>query len=404
MRLNSSNLSTVDSFRLHLHNVSPNSTIYQRTLISRSCIICLYTVNYHIKPLSKPYQGTFTHQCIRRQSYRPRAHSKQQPTSSLALSLDSLQPGDLLQLSTPSHTFLVECVKHKRTVQFLCSGELSSPIVEIDDDCTKNSQSLSPSLPSSLKHQGYFPKLGDTWIKQCPALLAALSKHRKVLETMSILPSILLSNNITIQKLTSLSDFKDQVLSSPSLWCDGTGPSDPPLTKLEQSLLTAGELIAFAHGLRGIALVQLDVGWEEEVYTTTDNDSGNAAFHYLDRQPLLRPFVLPLLSQLSKDKDITFLPSPLPQGLGSTLILTSKKQPYKAWAQYLADTKVQAALVADSPYYKMMIGVMLGYKMRNIEHHIVSTGGGGLEGGRVREMVERDLSGLSGVEATLPWR
>jgi len=177
---------------------------------------------------------------------------------------------------------------------------------------------------------------------------------------------------------------------------------------LEQSLLTAGELIAFAHGLRGIALVQLDVGWEEEIYSADNNVNINSTttpgFHYSERQPLLRPFVLPLLSHLSKDKDIAFLPSSLPQGLGSTLILTSKKQPYKAWAQYLADTKVQAALVADSPYYKMMIGVMLGYKMSNIEHHVVSTGGGGLDGGRVREMVERDLKRMSGVEATLPWR
>jgi hypothetical protein len=57
-------------------------------------------------------------------------------------------------------------------------------------------------------------------------------------------------------------------------------------------------------------------------------------------------------------------------GLGLTAILAAKAEPWRAWAAHLAGFGAQAALVADSPYYKLLIGRMLGYKEEHIHHHI----------------------------------
>jgi hypothetical protein len=57
-------------------------------------------------------------------------------------------------------------------------------------------------------------------------------------------------------------------------------------------------------------------------------------------------------------------------GLGLTAILCAKAEPWRAWGAHLAGFGAQAALVADSAYYKLLIGRMLGYKEENIHHHI----------------------------------
>jgi hypothetical protein len=57
-------------------------------------------------------------------------------------------------------------------------------------------------------------------------------------------------------------------------------------------------------------------------------------------------------------------------GLGLTAILCAKAEPWRAWGAHLAGFGAQAALVADSAYYKLLIGRMLGYKEENIRHHI----------------------------------
>jgi hypothetical protein len=57
-------------------------------------------------------------------------------------------------------------------------------------------------------------------------------------------------------------------------------------------------------------------------------------------------------------------------GLGLTAILSAKVEPYRPWAAHLASFGAQAALVAESAYYKLLIGRVLGYKEENIRHHI----------------------------------
>lgn len=57
-------------------------------------------------------------------------------------------------------------------------------------------------------------------------------------------------------------------------------------------------------------------------------------------------------------------------GLGLSAILAAKAEPFRPWAAHLASFGAQAALVADSPYYKLLIGRVLGYKEAHINHHI----------------------------------
>jgi hypothetical protein len=61
-------------------------------------------------------------------------------------------------------------------------------------------------------------------------------------------------------------------------------------------------------------------------------------------------------------------------GLGLTAIITAKAEPFRSWGAHLASFGAQAALVAESPYYKLLIGRVLGYKEDNIVHHIRVSG------------------------------
>eukprot|EP00967_Tisochrysis_lutea_P009975 scaffold11580_cov18-Tisochrysis_lutea.AAC.1 len=61
---------------------------------------------------------------------------------------------------------------------------------------------------------------------------------------------------------------------------------------------------------------------------------------------------------------------PCAGGLGLTALIAADKDPYRSWAKYLAGINAQAAVVADSPFYKLLIGRMLGYDEDNIRHHI----------------------------------
>jgi hypothetical protein len=117
-----------------------------------------------------------------------------------------------------------------------------------------------------------------------------------------------------------------------------TGPGDPPLSEEQTSLLSAGELLAFLQGRRGVCILQLYKGW---------GDRGAA------QQPVLRPFVLQLLQRAAEDKSVLLIPSAAPEGLGASLLLCPRQQPFKGWAEHLAKIGVQAALVADSPFYKV---------------------------------------------------
>ena len=50
--------------------------------------------------------------------------------------------------------------------------------------------------------------------------------------------------------------------------------------------------------------------------------------------------------------------------------LCARQQPWQAWGRHLASQGVQSALVADSPFYKLLIGRILGYRHDNIAWHI----------------------------------
>ena len=87
-----------------------------------------------------------------------------------------------------------------------------------------------------------------------------------------------------------------------------------------------------------MCIVQLYKGW-----------GGKGA----DQQPLLRPFVMQLLQRAAEDKGVLLMGSAAPEGLGASLLLCPRQQPFKAWAEHLAGVGVQAALVAESPFYKV---------------------------------------------------
>lgn len=135
--------------------------------------------------------------------------------------------------------------------------------------------------------------------------------------------------------------------------------------------LTAGEIIALLEGKRAVVMVQvceykitcaithsitqLWVGWTPDA-----------------PQPVFRPFVLRLLRTAVLDPRIAVHMSAVPVGaeLGLTAILAADTAPYCAWGAGLAEFGAQAAIEAQSPYYKLLIGRVLGYEMDNIRAHV----------------------------------
>lgn len=260
-------------------------------------------------------------------------------------------------------------------LEVLCSGELLQ-------------LSVSPTGQVAAAASGFLPRLGDAWVKATPGLLDSLKKMRKQQAADGSLPSQLIADHgiAQLQPLQTLDQFRAEVAAAPSLWCDGTAPGDPPLSEQQQAMLTAGELAAFLAGLRGVCLLQLHKGWGEKSSS---------------RQPLLRPWVLTLLQAAAEHKGVALLPSAAPEQLGASLVLCAWQQPFHAWGKCLASQGVQSSVVADSPYYKLLIGRILGYKTGNICHHIESTGGRVTR--EVEDAVNAELAALSSAPAKLPW-
>ena len=235
----------------------------------------------------------------------------------------------------------LEGVQVKRSLKLVCQNELLS----VRD--------------GEILPDGFFPRVSDPWLKKAPELLSSLKEIRSAQKSgkhpnASLPSSRMVEHGIaSIQLLCSLSELKDSVLKDPGPWCDGSGPGDSP-TELETVLLTAGEMLALLQGLRGITLVQ----------TSLPLDMGG------NNLPLLRPFVLTLLKLAVEDKDVVIVPSIVGNRDAQSVILSAKSQPYKQWSSFLASIGVQASLVAGSDYYKLLIGMMMGYKPENIKHHI----------------------------------
>lgn len=288
-------------------------------------------------------------------------------------------PGDLFVLGLDGSTRLYfETVLVKRKPKLLCQGQLFS---------------------LELQAEGAYPKLSEPFVKSNQVLLAGLEEVRRMHrdgrhgELVVMAPAEVVAEleesaaSTPLVRLCSYADFRDRVTADPSMWTDGTGPDEAPLMEDEQALLTAGELVALAEGLRGVAMLQVSL----------PGDMGGS------RLPLLRPFVFPLLKSLHEDsKRVMILPSKVPGA--TSLLIAAKRQPFAAWATYLANLGVQASLVADSPFYKMIIGLMMGYKREHVEHHVRETTGREVDP-RVREAVQVELAGLgNGVRPVLPWK
>ncbi|KAG7671113.1 hypothetical protein KSW81_004537 [Nannochloris sp. 'desiccata'] len=352
-------------------------------------------------------------QILNCQSTHDNASSTSTATSVFPITLPShLFIGDLLRITLPSgKDFYLEIMKCRPTTSNGGSGGGgdSSTSVVIEALCEGEMLRMQPNT-GTIEHVGYWPRLSDAWVKQFPTLQTALkSLRQKYQENPETLPSSLLNlaataitgsllsaegaekeveSTLHIQKVTSLSEFETLIASNPSFWCDGTAPNDPIPTSEQTALLSAGELFSFLQGLRGVLLVQLEMSVK-----TTD---------LRVPLPLLRPFVLRVLQRVVENKkEVLVLPSTAPGGGAASLVVAAKQQPYKAWGARLAEIGVQAALIADSPYYKMLVGRILGYKEENIIHHIESYGQK-LEP-RVAAAVKEELEGLSSVPPRLPW-
>jgi hypothetical protein len=242
-------------------------------------------------------------------------------------------------------TLWLEVVRVKQgRVEALCSGEMLRLSVGAEGQVAASAS-------------GLFPRLGDPWVKATPGLVDSLKKVRAQQAADGSLPSQLIAARsiAALQPLQTLAQFQAEVAAAPAPWCAGTAPGDPPLSQQQQALLTAGELAAFLAGHRGVALLQLHKGWG-------DQSSG--------MQPLLRPWVLPLLQQAAEHRGAALLASAAAGQLGASLVLCSRQQPWLAWGKHLASQGVQSAIVADSPFYKLLIGRILGYQPANIYHHI----------------------------------
>jgi hypothetical protein len=212
----------------------------------------------------------------------------------------------------------------------LCSGELLQ--LAVGQDCQVTASAA-----------GFLPRLGDAWVKAAPGLADALKSVRRRQAEDGSLPSQLIAAHgiASLEPMHTLAQFQQQVAAAPGPWCDGAAPGDPPPSEAESALLTAGELAAFLAGRRGVCLVQLHKGW---------GDQGAG------RQALLRPWVLALVQQAAAHKGAALLRSAAPEGLGASLVVCARQQPFHAWGKWLASQGVQAAIVADSPFYKLLIG------------------------------------------------
>ena len=214
---------------------------------------------------------------------------------------------------------------------------------------------------------------------------------------------VVVSGGVT--KITSYDELKARVAAEPGFWRDGTPPRAPPMTVHEHATLNAGEILATLRGHRGVVMCQLWAGWED-----ADSDDANANVHVV--QPVDAPFVTRALRDAAVDAltgertiGIRCVPiAGMDPSKGLTALVHASKSPFAERAKHLATFGAQAALVAGSPYYQLLVGRILGYDARNIEAHVAEKGGV-LTAAIVAE-VAKDLAALApgGDSPTTPWR
>ncbi|GIL66545.1 hypothetical protein Vafri_20041 [Volvox africanus] len=197
-------------------------------------------------------------------------------------------------------------------------------------------------------------------------------------------------------RVMTLRELRRRAAAEPGAWCDGSGPSNGPVSEYARAIFTAGEVAALMEGRRGVVLLQLHVGWEEHEKVPPYGP--------------YKPLVLRLLREALERPDIMSYASsaPVPGAAagnptyGLTMILCADKEPFRSWGAHLASFGCQAALEAQSPYYKLLIGRILGYLPENISHYVQEKHGQA-PSSEVVAAVEQQLRQLSSKAVVLPW-
>jgi hypothetical protein len=161
---------------------------------------------------------------------------------------------------------------------------------------------------------------------------------------------------VGVTKVTSYEAIKAEVLAAPGFWCNGTPPGAPPMTPRQQATLNAGEILSTLAGHRGVVMTQLWAGWDgDDVLECNET-----------LQPVDAPFVTRALQDAAQDAAdgaIGIKAAALtgqPASVGLTALIYAVHAPYPERAQALASFGAQAALVAGSSYYQLLVGLILG--------------------------------------------
>ncbi|EFJ41945.1 hypothetical protein VOLCADRAFT_119573 [Volvox carteri f. nagariensis] len=200
-----------------------------------------------------------------------------------------------------------------------------------------------------------------------------------------------------VRRVMSLDELRGAAASHPGAWCDGSGPSDRGPAEDNLAVMTAGEVASLLEGRRGVVLLQLHIGW--------------GAHEDVPPYGPYKPLVLRLLREALERPDIVSYVSSAPvpgsavgnPSYGMTLVLCGDREPFRSWGAHLASFGCQAALEAQSPYYKLLIGRILGYREDSILHHIKEAHGPTALTPQVATAVEQQLGKLSAKKPTLPW-
>jgi len=222
----------------------------------------------------------------------------------------------------------------------------------------------------------------------------ALDAAKEILK----LPPVSKGTNIQLKDVsieTSYSSLVDRVTKNAAAWVDGANGkgqfSDPTLdnSALAAAISQAGEVFSLIEGKRGVVLLQL--------WTSKDNGAGGAVHN-----PLAVRALRQALSDKHIDAKLSLALTPQGEPLGLSLVLHANKCPFSNWATHLAELGVQSALVADTPFYKVMIGKILGYEEAKIVEHVESKGQE-CDAALLKE-VDKELRLMSDCTPAMPWR
>ena len=169
---------------------------------------------------------------------------------------------------------------------------------------------------------------------------------------------------LRVSRLTSYADLRAAVAADASFWTDGTPANAPPMTPSQQATLNAGELLAFLVGARGVVMTQLWAGWN--VPSGGDASSGGGGGGDA-LQPVDAPFVARALREMARAAAgrVGVLCCAIEgvstrRGGGLTATAHANAAPWAQRAAHLASFGAQAALVAGSPYYQLLVGTIWG--------------------------------------------